>query len=70
MPMEAIEFTAKAKDGVIKIPKEFQASLNEEVRVIILIDSQKKAKSIKRELKAIKIKTKGFKFDRDEANRR
>lgn len=68
--MQAIEFITKVKDGIIKIPKEYLDSLKEEFRVIILIDEKEPKKTKKRELKALKIKTKGFKFDRDEANKR
>lgn len=69
--MEAIEFITKAKNGVIKIPKEYQEQLQDQFRVIILqdaADSKKQPK--KRILSAAKIKTKGLKFNRDEANSR
>lgn len=71
--MEAIEFTTEAKDGVIKIPKKYQAQLQDTFRVIILQESSSETKKVprsKRVLRAVKIKTKGFKFDREEANAR
>lgn len=72
--MQAIEFETKAKNGMIKIPKEYLSAMQDTLRVIILIDKSetKKLKSTtqKRALKALKLKTKGFKFDRDEANER
>lgn len=69
--MQAIEFVAKAKKGNIKIPKEYQDQLQDQFRVIILqevVIPEKKRK--KRILSAAQIKTKGFKFNRDEANAR
>jgi hypothetical protein len=71
--MKAIEFITKAKNGVIEIPKEYQEQLQDQFRVIILQEvapSEKKSASKKRTLSDAKIKTKGFKFDRDEANAR
>lgn len=70
--MQAIEFIAKAQKGSIKVPKEYQEQLQDQFRVIILQDAivPKKSTSKKRTLNAVKIKTKGFKFNRDEANAR
>jgi hypothetical protein len=70
--MEAIEFVAKAEKGSIKIPKEYQNQLQNQFRVIILQDASTTQKSTrkKRTLGAAKLKTKGFKFNRDEANAR
>ncbi len=70
--MEAIEFIAKAEKGSIKIPKQYQEQLNDQFRVIILqeVSAPKKEAQVKRKLSAPKIKTKGFKFNRDEANAR
>ena len=34
--MKAIEFKARANEGIIEIPEEFKNKLNQEVRVIIL----------------------------------
>ncbi len=72
--MEAIEFVGKkAAKGMIKIPKEFQKQLHDEFRVIILQGmpaAEQKIAREKRTLSAPKIKTKGFKFNREEANAR
>jgi hypothetical protein len=72
--MEAIEFVGKkAAKGMIRVPKEIAAQLHDEFRVIILQDtpiSEKKIVRKKRTLSAVKIKTKGFKFSREEANAR
>lgn len=70
--MQAIEFVAKAEKGSIKVPKIYQEQLQDQFRVIILQEpsvSQKVTRK-KRTLSAVKIKTKGLKFNRDEANAR
>ena len=70
--MQAIEFVTTSKDGTIKIPKQYLNDLKKEFRVIILIDSQEKKikKNVKKGLKSLKIKTKNFDFDREDANAR
>ena len=50
--MQAIEFKAKAKDGMIKIPKKYLGMIHGTVRIIILIrntDAQK-SKPARKEL--------------------
>lgn len=68
----AVEFIAKPEDGIIRIPKELQEELAAEVRVIILSEQRalKRPRAKKASFKALKLKTKGFKFSRDEANER
>lgn len=71
--MQAIEFIAHAKNGVIKVPKEHLDKLHASLRVIILLDQidNKKTKPSKKTLsKRIQLDTKNFKFDRNEANKR
>lgn len=68
--MQAIEFITKAKDGVIKIPKEYLATLHDEFRVIILVEPHVVIHKKKRRLTSLKVKTKGLVFDRDEVNER
>lgn len=69
--MRAIEFVTKVEDGTIKIPKKYLDNLQDELRVIILVDEAPKTKpQRKKQFTAVKIKTKGFKFDRDKANTR
>lgn len=71
--MQAIEFVAKAQKGAIKIPKEYKEQLQEEFRVIILQETPGPTSAPvrkKRSLTAVRIKTKGLKFDRSEANER
>lgn len=72
--MKAIEFITKAKDGIIEIPQEYRNSLANELRVIILMDSDastiKKASKKKRHLDSLQVKTKDLVFGREEANER
>ncbi|MCL4361001.1 hypothetical protein M1446_01430 [Candidatus Dependentiae bacterium] len=66
--MKAIEFITKKKQGgIIEIPKEYANQISGEFRVILILDVKPKKKvSHKREFKALKVKTKKFKFNRDE----
>lgn len=70
--MKAIEFVASAQDGIIKVPKEYWKDLEQNLRIIILVEEAvtvaKPQKVAKRQFKAMKVKTKGLVFDRDEAN--
>jgi hypothetical protein len=72
--MKAIEFFANAQDGIIKVPREYWKDLGPELRVIILVEEAasgvEEKKAVKRQLKAMSVSTKGFAFDRDEANER
>lgn len=75
--MEAIEFVAQEKDGIIKLPKKYHGILKAKFRVIILVDTSDeeplKGAKLKKELPQLdfmQLKTKGFKFSREEANER
>ncbi len=68
--MKAIEFKAKADKGVIEIPEKFKNKLDQEVRVILLLEDKENEYSGRPRFTAVKIKTKGFKFNREEANER
>lgn len=72
--MKAIEFSGNVKDGIVKIPKKFLSNLSDEsVRVIILVKDQspsKKALPLKKRFKSASLDTRGFKFNRNEANER
>ena len=67
--MKAIEFKAKTDKGIIKIPKQIKNKLNQEVRVILLFEEKEKDIG-QHHFTAAKIKTKGFKFNREEAHER
>jgi hypothetical protein len=67
--MQAYEFDATIKNGVINIPEEYKEKIHSDVRVIILAD--KKTKSPKKDLfPDFALDTTGFVFNRDEANER
>ena len=66
--MEAIEFVVRIKRGkLIEIPEEYKKDVSGEIRVIILmIKKEKQEKRLKEVSKALRIKTKGFRFNRQE----
>lgn len=67
--MKAIEFKAKTDKGIIKIPKQIKNQLNQEVRVILLFEEKEKDVG-QHHFTAAKIKTREFKFNREEAHER
>ena len=58
--MEAIEFKAKIKNGVIHVPEKFRQLTNENVKVIILTEPTKNDKDIIDKLLASPIQSKDF----------
>lgn len=64
----AIEFITKKKKGrMIEIPEEYADDVSGEFRVILILSAKPKKKTArKRVFKALKVNTKGFKFNRDE----
>lgn len=68
--MKAIEFKAKAEKGIIEIPEKYKNKLDHEVRVIILLEDKENEYVSRHGFTAVKIKTKGFRFNREEANER
>lgn len=71
--MRTIAFITTAKKDTIEIPKKYQGQFHGEIRVIILQETapeEVKSPAKKRKLTAVKIKTKGLIFNRDEANER
>ncbi|MDR1149612.1 MAG: hypothetical protein LBK66_13370 [Spirochaetaceae bacterium] len=68
--MQAYEFSSVIEnDGIIHIPLQYLQNISSPVKVILLTDNQTQNKTGKI-FSAIKLKTKGFKFDRDVANER
>ncbi|MCL2188520.1 MAG: hypothetical protein FWC16_06690 [Defluviitaleaceae bacterium] len=75
--MQAYEFYAKPKDGMITIPEQYRNIITDNIQVIIL---EKTPWSFNREeanarkktdlLSPPFLKTKGWKFNREEANER
>ncbi len=68
--MQAIEFTTKVEDGVIKVPQKYLSQTQDTVRVIILLEQSESTAETKKFHSGVELDTKGFKFDRDEANKR
>jgi len=67
--MEAIEFVGRIQNGFIRIPTEYQDTMPNQARVIVLTDKVEIPMRKKR-FKAIRLRTKEFRFDRDSANER
>ena len=63
--MNAIEFEAQEKNGIIEVPEQYKSLLTRKFRVIILIEEIEPIRKTKKKAKfsAVKIKTKGFKFN-------
>ena len=69
--MQAYEFNATIQDGIIHIPEQLADENLSWVKVILLADSVKRtADSRKGKFTAMQLKTKGFKFNREEAHER
>jgi hypothetical protein len=68
--MQAYEFSSVIEDdGIIHIPSQYLQNISSPVKIILLANTETQNK--KGEIfSAIKLKTKGFKFDRDVANER
>ena len=70
--MYAVEFQSIIReDGSITIPKEYKYEIGKNVKVILLSGEQPKNEvNNVTNFSSVKIKTKGFKFDREYANER
>ena len=68
--MHAYEFNSVIeKEGIIHIPQQYLTDISSPVRVIILAN-EKAANNTKGQFSALSLETKGFKFNREEANER
>jgi len=68
--MQACEFDTVIEDeGVIYVPKQYLKMVSSAVKVIIL-SNEKPSQSGKKGFSAMRLKTKGFKFNREAANER
>ena len=69
--MYAIEFETIPENGKIVLPTEYR-NIKDEIKVIVFTKNYKEENPAKERVKlnAVKLHTKGFKFDRDEANER
>ena len=69
--MQAYEFNTVVRNGIIYIPKQFSDKQLSSVRVILLADSMSKvSEPRKNKFIAMRLKTKGFTFNREEAHER
>jgi len=68
--MQAVEFKSKPHDNVVDLPPNLRDWNNRPVRVILLADEDGARPAISNTFKAISLKTRDFRFDRDEANAR
>jgi len=69
--MQAYEFNTVVRDGIIHIPKQFSEKNLTQVRVILLADTVKKvSEPLKSKFTALRLKTKGFTFNREETHER
>lgn len=68
--MQAVEFKSKPHDNVVDLPPNLHDWNNRPVRVILLADEESSRPAISHVFKAIALKTRNFRFDRDEANAR
>jgi hypothetical protein len=69
--MEAYEFNTIVRNGVIRIPKQLSDKNISYVKVILLSDNESRtATPDKKKFSAMRMKTKGFTFNREEAHER
>ena len=61
------EFRSTIENGVIPLPQEYRAIADGTVRVIVLPEGQEESTE---QFTALKLDTKGFRFDREYANDR
>ena len=68
--MQAYEFSSEIEErGIIQIPERYLQNIASPVRIILLTNEKAPAVGEKC-FSAMKLKRKGFKFDRDAANER
>ena len=68
--MKTCEFKASVIDGIIHIPDEYKDVIPNKVTVIILPDEAAEKSNQKYVFDAMSLDTRGFVFDREEANER
>jgi hypothetical protein len=67
--MQAVEFISKTHDDVLDLPTALRSWNGRRVRVILL-DAESDPVMTTSDFTALTLKTRGFRFDRDEANAR
>jgi hypothetical protein len=67
--MYAIEFQTQTHNGILQIPAQYTTWKNKRVKVILL-ESETESIPLPIEFKAIKLNTKSYRFNREQANER
>jgi len=67
--MHAIEFETQVYNGIVQIPEQY-LDWNNRIVKVILLNTGKKKSITPIQFNAVKLKTKGYHFNRDEANER
>jgi hypothetical protein len=67
--MYAIEFETQTHNGIVQIPPQYQAWQNKAVHVILL-ETEKQVSAQTPRFTAAALKTRNFRFDREQANER
>lgn len=75
LKMQAIEFREQLCEGMINLPSQFRTWNNRQVRVILLAEEIEPTipttpENLENRFDAVSLKTKGFRFNREEANER
>jgi ribosomal protein L31E len=68
--MQTYEFNTIIHDGIIRIPKQYLDKQLSSIKVIIFPNINDTNMERGKKFTAMKLKTKGFKFNREEANER
>lgn len=68
--MIAIEFEGQTHNGIVEIPKQYQAWQNKTVLVILLGPVEETTPKSNMSFSAAALNTKSYHFDRDQANER
>ena len=69
--MYAVEFQSSVgEDGAIIVPKEYKDKIGKNVKVILLSSDTGVENNDLTDFSSVRVKTKGFKFDREYANER
>lgn len=67
--LQAYEFNSIIENGIIHIPQQYRDKMPAKVKVIVLTHEEE-YKIQKNNFSAIRLKTKGLRFNREEANER
>jgi hypothetical protein len=66
--MQAFEFVADYRNGMIAVPENIREKINHTGMKVILMCEEPNKGNHKPEFKALRLKTKGFVFNREEAH--